>query len=157
MLYLSIALLTVGMVLLGIEIFIPGFGVFGILGLVLILASAVVTVLAVPFGAFILLGELALIALIFYAMYRYIRKHQLYGKLILTDTVNDEIPDIGGLELFTGREGTTKTALRPYGTAEFNGTSLEVCADGGYIDVNTRVKVKSVEGKKVIVQNCLLQ
>lgn len=58
MTYLAIALLVVGAICLMTEIFIPGFGFFGITGIVCLIISSIITVLFVQFGAFIVVGEI---------------------------------------------------------------------------------------------------
>jgi membrane-bound ClpP family serine protease len=149
---LPILLLAIGAALLCAEMFMPGFGVCGITGVVLIIISSVITVLTVPYGIFIVLGEVGLVGVTMTMAFNYIRKRQLYGKLILDETLNYEEKEIGDLDFFMGKEGVAKTALRPFGSVDFNGVAIEVCSDGTYIPEATKVRVVSVSNQKIVVK-----
>ena len=148
---LPILLLIIGTILICIEMFIPGFGICGISGILLVVASAVITVTSVPFGIFIVLAQISAIAVIIYVVFQYAKHKQLYSKIILDETLAEDVHPIGDLEYFIGKEGVTRTPLRPFGEAIFNGVPLEVVTNGSYIAENVRVKVTSVDGQRVIV------
>ena len=148
---LPIILLVIGTILICIEMFMPGFGVWGISGIVLVVASVVITVATVPFGWFIVLAEITAVTVVLYAVFLYVRRKQLYRKIILDETLAEDVKLIGSLEFFLGKEGITRTPLRPFGEAIFNGIPLEVVSNGSYISENTCVKVTSLDGQRVIV------
>ncbi len=140
-----------GMGLLTTELFIPGFGVFGISGLVFLIISSVVTVLKLPFGVYILAGMLVALALGFFSLIRYIKRKQLYGKIILNESLDYCAKEIDDLEPLLGKEGLTKTALKPFGIVEFNGKSIDAYSDCALIPEKRRVKVVEVRKDKIIV------
>ena len=152
MLYLSIFLLILGAVLFIIEMFIPGFGIFGASGIICVVASSVITVMTMQFGYLIVIGELFLVVLVFFGFFRYIKSKQLYGKLILNETLNVEEREIADPEFFLNKVGITKTPLKPYGSVDFNGVAINVFSDGEYIQGNEKVKVVSVFENKIIVK-----
>ncbi len=152
MLVLSIILLIAGAVLVCIEMHAPGVAVPGITGAVLIVASMVITAVVVPFGFMIVIGEAVVLLALGYGLFQYLKKHQLYGKLILDETLNQDTPDVGDLSYFLDKEGVTKTVLRPSGDVDFNGTAIEVFSESGYVPEGRRVKVVSVAGRKVSVK-----
>jgi len=51
-----------------------------------------------------------------------------------------------------GKEGITKTDLRPQGMVDFNGTNVEVVSDAKFIPVDKRVKVVDVQNRRVFVK-----
>jgi membrane-bound serine protease (ClpP class) len=51
-----------------------------------------------------------------------------------------------------GDTGLTKSALRPYGHVDFNGTVLEATVEGDYVNPGVAVRIRSVSGGKVIVE-----
>ncbi len=158
MLPFAVLLMTVGIILLCIEVAMPGFGVLGISGFAFVLISAVVTILNVPFGLFIVAGELALLFVVALILFKYIRKNQFYGKIILDENLNDEQKPIGDYNAFLGKTGAAKTSLRPHGTVDFNGLSIDVFSDGSYIPEGARVKVVDVsQNGRVIVTRLLEQ
>ncbi len=157
MAYLAVMLIIFGGALLVAEIFTPGFGVFGISGILCIIASAVLTVLYVPFGPFILIGEFAVLACLVMYFLDYVRRKQLFGKIILDETLNFDEKEIGDLSFFLEKEGTSKTPLKPVGNVDFNGVVLEAYSDGAFIYENTKVKVVGVNGNKLIVKAMKVQ
>jgi membrane-bound serine protease (ClpP class) len=50
-----------------------------------------------------------------------------------------------------GDEGVARTILRPAGKATFGDALVDVVADGEFIDPGSRVRVRGVEGERVIV------
>lgn len=152
MVALSLLLLLLGAVLLIVEMFIPGFGVFGITGIILFIISSVISILYIPFGIFILLGELLLLTAILVVMLKFLKKRQFFGKIILDETLNEDTNEIGDPDLFIGKEGITKTPLKPFGFADFNGTVMEVTSDGQYISENIPVKIIEASKNKLVVR-----
>lgn len=153
MLYLSLVLLFIGVALLCAEAFIPGFGVLGVSGIVLIVVSSIIVAFTVPFGPLIVIGEVIILAFAIYALLKFLKKKQLYSKLVLNETLNVEEREIGNLDYFIGKEGFTKTSLRPFGTVDFSGVTVEVYSDSGYIDAQKNVVVTEVKQQKIIVKS----
>jgi len=153
MLYLPVALFLIGVILLCAELNIPGFGVCGILGITSIVVSSIIIVVSVKFwGPFIVIGEFLLVGGIVYGAWNYMKKHQLQSKLVLEETLNEDVDDISGLDALIGKSGIAKTSLRPFGVACFSGNDIEVYSKGKYIPENTPVRVVSFSGRKVFVE-----
>ncbi len=152
MVNIAIFLLVLAIALALAEMFAPGFGFFGISSIVSFICAFAIIILNVPYGIYIVLTILALLVISANFAVKYIKKRQLYGKLILDETLNEAKKELGGLEFFIGKEGVAKTPLKPFGIADFNSTSLEVCSDGAYIKENSRIKVVEVTNSKVIVR-----
>lgn len=151
MITLCLCLLFLGIMCLIAEMFIPGFGVCGISGIVLMIIAAVLAVFYVPYGWLFVSAETVLLAATVYTMFNYIKKKQLHGKLIMDETLNEDVPQIGDLNYFVGKEGVTKTPLRPFGEVDFNGVSIEVSSNGAYVEQGKPVKVTEVQKNKIIV------
>jgi membrane-bound ClpP family serine protease len=149
MVQLCIALLVIGFLFLLAEMWMPGMEVFAITGLISLAVSAVLAVLFVPGGWFIVAGIVVVIALFLRFMYMFMKRKQLQGKLILSETLQElHVDDVSQL---VGREGMAVTALRPSGEADFNGVRLEVCSNGLLVKENTKIKVVETEARKIIV------
>lgn len=160
---LEILLFVIGLGLLLAEIFIiPGFGVTGISGIILIFVSIFLSLLSSkPFIdmeavslAIIQLTAAMLFAIVamFFAV-KYIPKSKAFNKLVLSETQLAEkgfvsYPSDKGL---VGKEGIAYTTLRPGGTAEIDGKRIDVIAESEFIQQGTPVKVLRVEGIKVVV------
>jgi membrane-bound ClpP family serine protease len=148
---LCIALLAAGMLCLVAEIFISGFGILGVSGIALMVVSAVLAVLYVPFGWVFVLAEAAVLAVLLFMLVKFIKRRQLQGKLFMKDTLEEDVPQIGDPASFVGKVGCAKTALLPFGDADFNGLSVEVMSDGPYIEKGTKVKVAEIRQSRIVV------
>jgi membrane-bound serine protease (ClpP class) len=144
--------MVLAVILLLVEAALPGFGVFGIAGFILFIISAVATVYASPFGIFILIAELFIIAIVVKFIWKIIKKKQLHNGVILNDTLNIEKSEFGGLDYFMNKEGVVKIPLKPFGKVDFNGVFVEASSEGGYLDEGERVKVVSVSKNKIVVR-----
>jgi len=147
-----VILLLVGLLLLVVEMFIPGFGVCGITGIVLLIVSAVLAVLHVPYGLIFVGLEVAVIALIIYLTVVFMKRRQLHGHLIMKDTLNEDAPSAFDLKGFVGREGVVKTVLKPSGEVDFNGVIMEALSEGQYLEKGAKVKVRDICDNKLIVR-----
>jgi len=149
---IAMGLFAISLIVLIVDIFVEGFGPLAVVGILGIVGSFVMTAVFHDFGWLIILIKIAVLVPSVFAMFRFLRKHQLDGKFILNETLAEDMQDIGGLEYFLGKEGITKTALRPQGVADFNGTNVDVVADSRFIPVDKRIKVVDVQSRRVIVK-----
>ena len=174
---LEILLFLVGLICLGLELFVfPGFGVFGMSGFLLIVVSIVMAshtfiwptqeyeyrqmagtlfqVVAVMVGVGVsaaLVGKYIPSLPIFNRM---VLKPDTYNGSELDDPTAKPSMDEGyeSLAFLMGETGRTTTALKPTGKARFGNLLIDVRADGYYIDRDTLIEVIDVQGMKVIVK-----
>lgn len=150
----TIVLLLVGFTLVVIEMYIPGFGVPGIAGIIMLILG-VFFAKPSPLGAVIMV--LIIVALLCIALSICLHsaangrlsKSRLVLHEVATQAETDETND---LSYFVGRMGETHTVLRPAGMAEFDGVKLNVVSDGEYIANGARVVVDRVEGNRIVVR-----
>ena len=147
----------VGVVLLVVEMFMPGFGIPGISGAAALLAGIVMT--WIEYGAKVGLGMtvavLALMGILISISLKSVNSGRMAhsDELVLKDAVND-----GGraeqeeMELLVGQEGTAITALRPAGSAEFACGRLNVQADNEFIEKGTRVRIQRIAARTIYVE-----
>jgi len=152
-----IACFLLGLVLLIVEVFMPGFGLPGITGIVLEIACIALTYFS--HGSMAALGVtliiLAVIAIAISLALRSANKGKLSrSAVILTETESAEEGYVAtrDMDVFLGKTGTTTTVLRPTGMAEFDGVKLNVQSDGEYISKGETVRVDHVEGARVVVR-----
>ena len=150
----TIVLLLVGFTLVVIEMYIPGFGVPGITGIIMLILG-VFFAKPSPLGAVIMvLVIVALLCIVLSICLHSASNGRLSkSRLVLHDVATpadkSETNDMG---YFVGREGVTRTVLRPAGMAEFDGVKLNVVSDGEYIANSARVVVDRVEGNRIVVR-----
>jgi membrane-bound serine protease (ClpP class) len=170
MFVLALLLFVLGLVLVGLEIFVlPGFGVCGICGILFMLAGlGLVTLEKVPTNAgewvgfgervsyylFALMGAMVMAFLIakFLPQVPYANRMMLTPPADHPNAADPVLPGaIEALELL-GAIGTTTTALRPAGVVRFGDKFVDVVSDGGFIPLGTRVQVITVEGTRIVVK-----
>jgi len=176
---LELVLFILGLGLLALEIFvIPGFGVFGVSGILLTIASLVLashtfsgmTVTETFEESMGSLGSLAgaMVTVIVVAavLNRFLPTIPFLNRLILTPPgyamAESDGPFLNPSLLTSGTavagvvdigaQGVSATALRPSGKAVFGDQYLDVVSDGAYIDHGTPVEVIRVAGNRVIVR-----
>jgi membrane-bound ClpP family serine protease len=147
----------IGVGLLVVEVFMPGFGVAGVSGIALEIVCVVLTYLS--YGGLTALGLtiviLAVIGIAISVSLRSATKGRLSKSPIIlknSETNADGYSATTDMDVFLGKEGETVTILRPTGMAEFDGVKLNVVSDGEYIPKGTRVRVDRVEGVRVVVR-----
>lgn len=168
---IELILFVIGLVLLIVEIFlIPGFGVVGISGLILIVLSLILSmqgfvwpqynwqwaifrrnILVVVSSA---VGSIAVFAL----LASLLPQVKLFSRLILqTEQTADagytvQEPEAEGRLL--GKRGEAVTTLRPSGKAEFEGEVLPVETDGEFLSAGDSVRIIEVSGNRIVVRKC---
>ncbi len=171
---LEIILFILGIGLLAVEIFIlPGFGVAGISGIVLIgaalvfsmqdfviptvswewdlLGRNVMTVVAGLLAGIAGIGVLALAG----------PRIKLFDRLMLKTTIEGTAGGALGTDAeapappaspLEGRRGVARTVLRPSGRAEIDGVAYSVETDGLFLPEGTPVRVLKVQGSRIVVE-----
>jgi membrane-bound serine protease (ClpP class) len=173
---LEIILFLLGLVCLALELFVfPGFGVFGMSGILLMLCSIVLashtfvwpthdyeyqelghTLLQVT-------GMLVAVAGCAMVLARYFPALPFLNRLVLKPEpwtrVEEEDPAgkpgaeaHESLAFLIGETGRTTSPLRPTGKATFGGILIDVTAVGAFVETDTLVEVLDVQGPRVIVK-----
>lgn len=145
--------LLAGIALLVVEVFMPGFGLPGISGLVLITVGVVMTwnSYGAVAGLAVTLIALALAGISISASIKSAASGKLSrSALFLKDTVAPVEHE--ETEALLGKTGETVTVLNPVGFAEFDGVRLNVISEGSFLEKGKPVQVIQVEGSKIIVR-----
>lgn len=166
----EILIFIVGLILLVVEIFvIPGFGVFGIIGIVLIIASLVLAMifninfdfsftssgtiiqkiaivlssLTIGFGLSIWLGKKLILA------------DTRFGSIALKTELSKETGFLSQGEGFfhlVGKQGVTSTILKPSGKIEIDNQNYDAISEYGIIEKGTPITVIKFENSQLIVR-----
>ena len=147
-------LLVVGTLLIAVEIFLPGFGIPGIAGIIAMAAGLILMDPTLPQAVILLLCAGSVLGiLVLIAMKTAARDRIARSALVNSGTaLSAEGIDPGKLSDLVGSEGTTLTVLRPAGTARFGDKKLDVVSDGEFIPAGTPVKVVETDGNRVVVR-----
>lgn len=150
----ALVMLIVGYVLLVVEMYVPGFGLPGVSGIIL-MTIGVIAMQPTPLQALILVLVCVLLLGVAFsvAMHSISRGRLSRSRLVLNEALGEkkENPE-EEMRYFIGKTGTTHTALRPAGIAEFDGVKLNVVSDGDFVGAQRAIRVERVEGNRIVVR-----
>jgi len=151
----SVVLFAVGMVLLLIELFVPGFGIFGGLGLVALILCIVFQAKSLLEALILLLAFSAIVVALALIAGRSLKRGRLYrSSLVLKDAADKEEGYVSSEDYshLVGETGVSLTPLRPAGVAELGGRKHDVVTEGEFIPARSRIRVERVVGSRIIVR-----
>ncbi|MCP4078827.1 MAG: hypothetical protein GY743_01125 [Planctomycetaceae bacterium] len=173
--WLEILLFVVGVVFVLLEVFvIPGFGVFGIGGLIMIVAGIVLAsqTFIIPRNSEELARLPASLSMVlaagsgFFAGIFFIRKYlttmPIFRRIMLQPPTADESlspeqrdqkESLVDRRHMIGKTGTTMTPLVPAGKAQIGNDLIDVISDGRLIERNLPIRVIEVTGNRVVVES----
>lgn len=147
----SLLCLIVGVALVIVEMMMPGFGIPGISGIILLVAGIATT--GGTMAQMLALAGVVLVVLLIATPFclRAIAKGRLEKHKIVLDTVSLEGTGSPKGDKLIGREGVAQTMLRPAGIALVGNDKLNVVTGGDFIPEGARVRVERVEGNRIVV------
>lgn len=151
----SVILFAAGVALLLIEMFLPGFGVFGGLGLVALVLCIVFQATSVAEALIMVLAIGAIVALLLLVVARSFRKGRLYkSSIVLKETEDSKEGYISNEDYsrLKGKTGKSVTVLRPSGLAEFGGEKADVVTEGEFLPKGADIEVVEVAGRRIVVR-----
>ncbi|MBU0474578.1 MAG: ATP-dependent Clp protease proteolytic subunit [Bacteroidetes bacterium] len=161
---MDILLFIIGVVLLLLEIFvIPGFGIFGIAGIILIVAGLFMGLVSdfplietnlLSMAIVQLAASFVLSTIVIYFLAKTLPKSNAFNKLILNKGITETSGYTSKKELqnLIGMNGIALTDLRPTGTAIFEDKRFDVVSQGDYILKDSKIEVIKEEGSKIVVK-----
>lgn len=146
--------LLMGMGLIVLEVFLPGFGLAGISGVALVGVGTIMA--AMHFGALTAVAVLLVIIAVLAVLISWLLRSAAKGdvsksKLFLhqKDELGDQQQD---MQVLVGREGKAISVLRPSGIGDFDGVRLNVVTEGEFIENGAPIRITRVEGGKIVVK-----
>jgi membrane-bound serine protease (ClpP class) len=168
---LAVLLFVLGLVLIGLEVFVaPGSAVMGVSGVVLLVGSLVLVTLDhmpqtsqdwMNLGAKLTMFVLTMLGAVVgaFTLAWYLPHIPYANRLILPAPTAEEGDEAGQSEAvptpspsLLGAVGEAATPLRPSGKARFGEDWLDVVSEGDYIPPGSRVQVVEIEGNRIVVK-----
>jgi len=178
--YEEIILFALGMAFIGFEVFVlPGFGIAGIIGLIMILTSMFMAMVrflpsSVPttpgsgpswmpnfsnianLDAALINMLIAMIGMsgVIMALAALLPKMKAAKRLTLETATSTAAGYTGSSDqpLAAGEHGVALSRLRPAGNAEFDGNVYDVFTEGEYVEKGSAIRVLSSKGNRIIVE-----
>ena len=161
---MDILLFLAGVLLLLVEIFvIPGFGVFGIAGIILMMVGLFLGLVSdfplidgeiLELAVMQLAGAFILSGILIYFLAKTLTKTKVWNKLILRDNIEAKSGYTSNKKFthLNKKEGEALTDLRPAGTVIINDQRYDAVTQGEYIEKGNKIKVIEIEGSKIVVK-----
>jgi membrane-bound ClpP family serine protease len=146
----SFVLFIIGVILLIIEMLHPGFGLAGVLGIILLIADIFITARTFMQGLIMTAIVAVLILILLLIGARLASKGKLPKSLILKEATVGKPGDLH-LKSYMGKTGFAETELRPSGIASIDGTRVDVVTRGEYIGRGEKIAVIEPDGNRVVV------
>jgi membrane-bound serine protease (ClpP class) len=152
---LVVALALVGLLLILFELHVlPGHGIAGTLGALILVASVLLA-----FGLPFFVGALQALALaivltiaVFWLLQRVLPENAFMKRLMFAGTQGpDYVASLDHRHLL-GASGTALSFLRPAGVATFGNARVDVLTEGEFVPAGTPVRVTRVEGARIFVR-----
>ncbi|HJT30562.1 MAG TPA: NfeD family protein [Pirellulales bacterium] len=169
--WLEVLLFLAGVTCLALEVFVlPGFGIFGLFGGLMIIGSLILAsqTFVLPRNDYqlhqlrnsllVLTGAGIGTVVAAMLMRRYLPHAPMFNHMVLTPPTDEELSRIterealAQLDHLLGSRGTSFTPLVPGGKARFGDQLVDVLTDGEFIDRGCPVEVVEVRGHRVVVR-----
>jgi membrane-bound serine protease (ClpP class) len=166
---LELILFVLGIVMLIVEIFlIPGFGVVGISGIVLIVLSFILSMQGFVWPQYtwqwdifkrnilVVVSSVAVSVIAFAVLVSITPQVRLFSRLTLKTAQSTAdgytVQEEEDARRLVGKKGKALTILRPSGKAEIDGDILVVETDGEFIEKDAVVEIIEVSGNRIVVR-----
>ncbi len=146
--------LLLGMGLVIVEVFLPGFGLPGISGIVLIGVGAILA--GLHFGTVIAVGILLVVIALLAVLISWVLRSASKGGVCRSELFLQEKEELHrqqeDMQVLVGKVGRTTSVLRPAGIGDFDGVRLNVVTEGGFIESGMAIEIIRAEGTKIVVR-----
>ncbi|HEY4543658.1 MAG TPA: NfeD family protein, partial [Tissierellaceae bacterium] len=148
-------LFITGFILLIVEAIVPGFGLPGISGLILVFTGIVMAVESLGIAAISISIAIIVTTIITTLLLKLGFRSKLLDNVILKSDVRGNANLDGKENLkedLIGSTGITVSILRPAGFIEINSQRYDALSEEGFIQEGSKVIVSKIEGNKIFVR-----
>lgn len=151
---IGVVLLVLGLILVFIEMLLPGFGAPGIIGTILLIVGTVLAAKSVEQGLTIAIIIIVIVAVMMTVVVLFFKNGKLKSPIKLQEKVEPVESYLGesDLKYLIGKAGTTVTDLRPAGKCDIDGITFDVRSEGSYIKKEKRIRIIDIKGSTLIVK-----
>lgn len=151
---IGIILLIAGFILAGIEMYLPGFGLPGILGGACLILGIIFTAKTIEQGLLMTIIVVCVLSLIMVVILLLFLKAKKKSSIILDETLTGSAGylDESDLQYLLGKEGIATTDLKPSGKGNFEGIEFDVCSENKYISKGQKIKICSIKNSRLTVR-----
>lgn len=151
MLWVILAIILVGLVLVFLEIFlIPGTTLFGIVGGIALVVGVILiyTNCGNHWGNIATAATVVAVFVAVIAGFKVIQSNKLAMKAEIKGRVNELEKNLYSI----GDKGTAVSELRPNGKGMFNGNKIDIYSNGEYIQRESEIEIIKITNDKIFVK-----
>lgn len=164
----EVVLLAIGTFLLVLETFvIPGFGITGILGFIIVGLAFTLSLVGKSPSASELFGAISHVSIVFICVLIFffisikpLAKTRAVQRFVLQKNATpdqkleiiDQVTDKNNMDMYLNRQGIAFTNLRPAGKGIFKDERLNVVSEGDFIEKGAPIRIIRVQKSNLIVQ-----
>lgn len=154
LIWIGIALLIAGFVLIGIELVVPGFGAPGILGIICLVAGVFLVTDSLEEGILVTVVVIVILGILMAVIMGLMHYRKFRSPIILDTALHSEGASLGTSDLnyLLERKGIATTDLRPAGKGNFDGIDLDVVSEGAYIKKGSEIVICKISANRLIVK-----
>jgi len=154
LIWIGIALLIAGFVLIGIEMVIPGFGAPGIAGIICLIAGIFLVTDSLEEGILVTVVVIVILGILMAVIMGLMHYRKFKSPIILDTSLGSEGDSLGTSDLnyLLDREGIATTDLRPAGKGDFDGIELDIVSEGPYIEKGSKIVIHRISANRLIVK-----
>lgn len=153
----GILLVIAGLILVFIEMLLPGFGAPGISGGICLVIGIVLAAKTVEQGLTLAIVVIVVIAVMMTCVVLFFHKGKDKSPIKLQEKMApvEDFLSTSDLSYLIGENGLTATDLRPAGKCEINGVTFDVRSEGSYIKKGSPVEIVKIQGNTLIVKESM--
>jgi len=150
----SIILFFLGVGCLIADMFQPGFGFFGISGVVCLIVCIFVTAGTITEGLMLTAFFFVILLILIAIFIIFASRGKFPNKLVLreAETVEAGFTGTEDMNFLLGKTGVVTSRCRPVGNVDFDGVKIEVVSRAEYIETGISVEVIEIEGNRIVVK-----
>lgn len=151
----GLMLIILGLILIFIEMLLPGFGAPGIIGSISSVVGIILFAKDVEQGLTLTIIIVVIIAVMMTIVVLFFHKGKDKSPIKLQEKLesHEEFLSTSDVEYLVGKTGVAITDLRPAGKCDVDGVTFDVRSDGSFITKNSQVKIIKVQGNTLIVKS----
>lgn len=135
-----------------VELFTPGVGVPGVLGMVLLILGVIFGARDVVQGLLLMAVVLLVGIAVFIGVIRSFKKGRISRSAMVLKSGGEDWHSAEDYSTMLGKTGETLTLLRPAGTALIDGVRVDVVTEGEFLDKGVPIQVAQVTGNRIVVK-----
>lgn len=151
---LGLVVLIIGILLIGVEFIVPGFGIPGIAGIVFTIAGIFLTGTTASERIFVGVIAIVIIAVMLVVSILAFGSKKVKSPIKLeTDLQGKNLfIDEKDMEYLIGKKGIAVSDLKPSGKGEFDGVKFDIMSSSLYIKKNAPLVITAVKNNRIIVE-----